>query len=120
MCALSASAHLESIAYAPRRRYLVIAFSLFSAIAWSQTQLATVFGTITDPSGAVIPQAAVTIVNQSTGFERQVLTGMTGQYRLAGLPTGNYSLRIERPGFQTQLRAGITLTSASELMIKHH
>jgi hypothetical protein len=42
---------------------------------------------------------------------------MTGQYHLAGLPTGVYVIRIEKPGFQTQLRAGITLISASEVMI---
>jgi Carboxypeptidase regulatory-like domain/TonB dependent receptor len=96
---------------------LALTLVLFSASAWPQTQLATVFGTITDPSGAVIPAAHVAIVNQSTGLKREVLTGMTGQYHLAGLPTGDYVVRVEKPGFQTQLRAGITLTSASEVMI---
>lgn len=46
---------------------LALQFALFSACAWSQ--LATVFGTITDPSGAVIPGPAVTVVNQSTGLK---------------------------------------------------
>jgi hypothetical protein len=96
---------------------LVLSLALFSAWAWSQTQLATVFGAVTDQSSAVVPGAHVAVVNQSTGLKREVLTGMTGQYHLAGLPTGNYALRIEKPGFQTQLRAGITLTSASEVMI---
>jgi len=40
---------------------------------------------------------------------------LTGQYRIAGLPTGNYSVRVEKEGFQTQVREGITLASASEL-----
>jgi hypothetical protein len=91
--------------------------ALFSVTAWTQTQLATVFGTITDPSGASIPQAAVAIVNQSTGLKREVFTSTTGQYHLPGLPTGDYVVRIEKPGFQTQLREAITLTSASEVMI---
>ena len=91
--------------------------ALFSAAAWSQTQLATIFGTITDPSGATIPQTAVTIINQSTGLKREVLTGTTGQYRVPGLPTGDYVVRIEKSGFQTQLREAVTLTSASEVMI---
>jgi hypothetical protein len=104
---------------APNRACIALALTLalFSVSAWPQTQLATVFGTITDPSGAVIPAAHVAIVNQSTGLKREVLTGMTGQYHLAGLPTGDYVVRVEKPGFQTQLRAGITLTSASEVMI---
>jgi len=40
---------------------------------------------------------------------------LTGQYRIAGLPTGNYSVRVEKEGFQTQVREGIALASASEL-----
>src|SRR5262245_47800835 len=94
-----------------------ILFASFSVCAWSQTQLATVFGTITDPSGAVVPEAQVTIVNQSTGLTREALTDMTGQYRVAGLPTGTYAVRVEKSGFQTQRREGIALTSASEVMI---
>src|SRR5215472_3064213 len=93
-------------------KLLAISWALFSAAAWSQTQLATIFGTITDPSGATIPEAAVTIVNQSTGLKREVLTRTTGQYHVPGLPTGDYVVRIEKPGFQTQLHEAVTLTSA--------
>ena len=96
---------------------LALSLALFSVCARTQTQLATVFGTINDPSGAVIPGAQVTIVNQSTGLKRGALTNMTGQYHLAGLPTGDYALRIEKEGFRTQVREGIALTSASEVMI---
>ena len=109
-------AHTKCVAYRPCL-LLALRFALFSACAWSQTQLATVFGTITDPSGAVIPDAAITIVNQSTGLTRDALTGLAGEYRLAGLPTGTYAVRIEKNGFQTQVREGITLTSASEVLI---
>jgi TonB-dependent Receptor Plug Domain. len=103
----------------PYRPYMLLALSLASCsvCAWSQTQLATVFGAINDPTGAVIPGTHVTIVNQSTGLKRSTLTDTTGQYRLAGLPTGNYALRTEKEGFQTQIREGIELTSASEVMI---
>src|SRR5882762_3353819 len=96
---------------------LALFVGLFSSYAWPQTQLATVFGTINDPSGAVIPGAQVTIINQGTGLKRATLTDMTGQYHLAGLPIGNYALRTEKEGFQTQTREGIALTSASEVMI---
>jgi hypothetical protein len=96
---------------------LVLSLGSFAVFAWPQTQLATVFGTVDDPSGAVIPGAEVTIVNQSTGLKRSTLTDMTGQYRLDGLPTGNYVLRAQKEGFQTQLHEGIELTSGSEVMI---
>ena len=91
--------------------------AFISVGAWSQTQLATVSGTITDPSGAVVPGVSVTIVSQGTGLKRSVLTDTAGEYRFAGLPTGNYSLRIEKPGFQSQVREGVELTSAAEVTI---
>lgn len=61
---------------------------LFSVGALSQTQLATLSGTITDPSGAVVPGVSVTIVGQVTGLNRSVLTDTVGEYRFAGLPLG--------------------------------
>src|SRR5580700_5717729 len=85
--------------------------------AWSQTQLATVSGTITDTTGAVVPGVSLTIVSQGTGLKRSVLTDTAGEYRFAGLPTGNYSLRIEKPGFQSQVREGVELGSVAEVRI---
>src|SRR5215510_15441562 len=76
--------------------FLATSLALFSVCAWSQTQLAAVFGTIADQSGAVVPGAQVTVVNQSTGLTREALTDMTSQYRLAGLPTGNYAVQVEK------------------------
>jgi Carboxypeptidase regulatory-like domain/TonB dependent receptor len=96
---------------------LALSLVLFSRGALPQTQLATVFGTIPDKSGALIPVAQVTILNQSTGLKREALTDLTGQYHIPGLPTGTYSVRVEKEGFQTQVREGIALTSASEIMI---
>ena len=54
---------------------LLLSLSLFSSGAWPQTQLATVFGTVTDPSGAVISGAQVTILSQGTGLKRDTPNG---------------------------------------------
>src|SRR5580700_3978251 len=91
--------------------------ALFSVGAWSQTQLVTVSGTVTDPTGAVVPDVVATIFSKGTGLKRSAPTGPAGEYRFAGLPTGNYSLRIEKPGFQSQVREGVELTSAAAVMI---
>src|SRR5580692_8889300 len=91
--------------------------ALFSISAWAQTQLATVSGIITDPSGAVVPGVSITISSQGTGLKRSALTDTAGGYRFAGLPTGDYSLRIEKTGFQSQIREGVGLISAAEVMI---
>ena len=96
---------------------LAVGWALCSVCAWPQTQLATVFGTVTDPSDAVVPGVSVTIANQGTGLKRSTLTDTAGQYRFAGLPIGNYSLRLEKTGFRSQLREGVELNSASEVMI---
>jgi hypothetical protein len=113
---LMSSSVLTSANYAWYIR-LLVAWASFSVCAWPQTQLATVSGTITDPSGAVVPGVSVTIVSQGTGLKRSAPTDTAGEYRFAGLPTGNYSLRIERTGFQSQIREGVELTSAAEVMI---
>jgi len=96
---------------------LAFGWTLFSVCAWPQTQLATIFGTITDSSGAVVPGVNVTIANEGTGLNRSALTDRAGQYRFAGLPIGRYSLRTEKTGFQSQVREGIELTSAAEVMV---
>jgi hypothetical protein len=101
----------------PSRVLVAVLLALSSIGAWSQTQLATIFGTITDPSGAIVPGVNVTIVSEGTGLKRRAVTDTAGDYRLAGLPTGNYSLRIEKTGFQSQVREGVALTSAAEVMI---
>jgi len=61
------------------RLRLVLSFALLPACAWPQSELATVFGTVTDSSGAIIPAAQVTILNQSTGLKRGTVTDITGQ-----------------------------------------
>ena len=99
--------------------YLLLSLLLtsFSACAWPQTQLASIFGTITDASGAVVLDAHITFLNKSSGLKRDTSTDLNGQYRVIGLPTGTYSARVEKEGFQTQVREELTFTSASEFMM---
>jgi Carboxypeptidase regulatory-like domain len=96
---------------------LVLSLALLPTFGRSQTQFATLSGTITDPSGAVVPGVSVTIVGQGTGLKRSTLTDTAGEYRFAGLPAGDYSVRVEKTGFQSQIREGIELNSASEVTI---
>jgi len=96
---------------------LALSSALLSACAWPQTQLASVFGTITDATGAAISGAQVTLLNQSTGLKRDTPTDLMGQFRIAGLQSGTYTARVEKEGFQTQVREGISLTSASDTMM---
>lgn len=61
---------------------------------------ATLTGTITDASGAVVPGAHVEAINQATGAVRTTTTGPNGQYFLASLPPGRYTVSVSKAGFQ--------------------
>jgi len=99
--------------------YLLFALSvaLVSTCGWSQTQLGTVFGTITDPTGAVITGAQVAVSSLSTGLKRDALSDMNGQYHVVGLATGKYTVRIDKEGFQTEIREGIVISAAGAVAI---
>ena len=96
---------------------LALSLVLCSASAWAQSQLATVFGTITDPTGAVIAEAKVTVSSISTGLKRGGLTDTNGEYHVAGLPPGNYTVRAGRDKFQTQVLDGVVLSSGAAVLI---
>src|SRR5215470_9112582 len=96
---------------------LALSFALYSISARAQTQLATVFGTITDSTGAVIADAQVTVASTNTGLKRVGLSDIKGQYHLAGVPPGAYTLRAEKEKFQTQVVEAVVLRSGAAISI---
>lgn len=58
-------------------------------------------GTVTDSTGAVVPNATVTVTNADTGQVRTATTGAAGDYQINTLPPGNYHVKFEASGFQT-------------------
>lgn len=72
---------------------------------------ATISGVVTDPSGAVVPNAAVTITEVNTGSISKTTSDAAGQYVVPFLMPGTYRLEVEANGFQKILRNGITLQS---------
>ena len=96
---------------------LVLSLAMLPTLGISQTPPASLTGTITDPSGAVVPGVSVTIVGQGTGWKRSVVTDAAGEYRVAGLPKGTYSLHVEKSGFQSQIRDGVALAPASGMVV---
>src|SRR6266550_5062867 len=97
--------------------FLFLLAALIAAPAWAQTQLGTLFGTVTDASGAVVPGAEVSVENVTTGLKRDGSTDKTGEYQLVGLPTGRYTLRVQKEGFQTEVREGIALSPGAAIGI---
>lgn len=82
--------------------------ALFSSAAWGQATT-SLRGTVTDPSGAAIPNATVHLVNPGTGVERTTKTDQQGGYVFAEVTPGNYVLRVEAAGFSTYEQKGFQL-----------
>src|SRR5437667_2908442 len=101
-------------------RVIVLSFSLLlimGKLAMPQLPTGTILGTIKDPTGAVIPGAASAAKNVETGLTRSAGSAEDGSYRLSALPVGSYEMRVELPGFRTEVRSGLTLTVSQEAVV---
>jgi hypothetical protein len=89
---------------------LGLAAALLPALPLHAQEAATIDGTVTDPSGAVVPKANVDIVRQSTGATvRSAITNSAGVYSAPDLAIGSYTVRVTAPGFKAAERTGIVL-----------
>src|SRR6476620_4283232 len=98
------SAHLS-------RFSLVLAMILaFGALAFGQAISGDLVGTIQDASGAGVPNASVSIVNDATNIRSAATANGNGEYRLSNLPPGTYTLTASGTGFSTSTLKGVTVT----------
>ncbi len=92
---------------------LTLAFALPALIlpsaAHGQGTTATLSGTISDATGALIPGAQVTLTNTGNGAKRDTKANSSGIFVFAAVPTGNYDVRVEMPGFESTLLHNIHL-----------
>ena len=79
---------------------LALAF-LFHANSSAQVNTSSLTGLVTDPSGAIVPNATVTATSTDTGYVRAVKTDGAGYYSFQNLPIGQYTVRVEASGFST-------------------
>ncbi|WP_047488711.1 TonB-dependent receptor [Terriglobus sp. TAA 43] len=79
---------------------LVACLAAGSVAAMAQVQNGTITGTITDTTGALVPDAAVTISSKATGLVLHVQSNKSGLYTAPQLIPGTYTVTVERPGFQ--------------------
>src|SRR5262249_18792596 len=77
-------------------------FALLPARAQSTISTGSIQGTVTDPNGAVVPGASITITNKATGQVSKFTSSASGTYASGALIPGEYEVRIEAKGFQTQ------------------
>ena len=81
----------------------------FARIGFGQGDRGTMAGTVTDPTGAAIVGATVTVTNGSTGFRQLAMTGGQGQYRVPLVPMGSYAVTVEHAGFRKWATEGVVV-----------
>jgi hypothetical protein len=89
--------------------YLSLSVFLLVSAAFAQTNLGTITGTITDPAGAVVPNAPVEAKSAATGAVYPAASSGTGNYTISQLPLGAYELSVIVAGFKKYVRTGITV-----------
>ena len=87
---------------------LFAAFAFVASAAYAQGG-ASIVGTVADPTGAVVPNAKVTVTDASNGFVYTTESGGTGNYKFSGLPNAVYNLQVEAAGFKSYEQKGIDL-----------
>ena len=88
---------------------LTLALALSLGGLWAQTPTGTLQGIVKDPTGAVVPEAKVTIANVKTGESRTVMTDDSGRYVQSFLLPGSYQITVEKTGFQTLRQENVRL-----------
>ena len=100
-----------------KRLVIALIYVVLSINAFAQTSNATLGGTVSDPTGALIPGVSVTATNAATGIVTTVLTNEAGAYQFASLQTGSYKVSAELAGFQTQIYNNVTLGISQQVRL---
>ncbi|MGA7339154.1 MAG: carboxypeptidase regulatory-like domain-containing protein [Terracidiphilus sp.] len=118
MSKLGARRNLARFFHPGMRITAFAALSFLFPIATIHAQVtATIAGTVTDQTGAVVPEADVTLVNEATQFTRAVKTNANGEYVASAVPTGSYSITVAKAGFEQLQRTGVQLPVATTVTV---
>src|SRR6266567_860329 len=86
-----------------RLAVLLVVFLTASSLS-AQVVTVTIQGRVYDTTGAAISQANVSVTNPATGFSRSATASATGEYQISGLPVGDYTVTVEKSGFQRRAK----------------
>lgn len=98
-------------------RLLSALLFLSGSLLLAQQDRGTFTGTVTDPTGSVIPNVTITIQNVETNAIYESRTNEVGQYTVPNLPVGRYRISFEAPGFKRFVRDGLALSTAQVVRI---
>jgi outer membrane receptor for ferrienterochelin and colicin len=98
-----------------RLQFCLVVFAMLALTfsAFAQVQNGQFAGTVTDPTGASIANAKVTVKSSATDLTQSVMTNASGNYVIKELPIGAYNLTVEAPGFKTVSNNGVTANAGT-------
>ena len=102
--------------------FLFLFFAIASVSAQSAGSSGTIYGTVTDPFGALVPNASITIENPVSHYSQQTTSDTSGHYQLTNLPLNPYQLKVTVSGFATSIqtvdvRSFVPLTITNRLVL---
>jgi hypothetical protein len=90
--------------------------ALFSTSSlWGQSSTGNLLGRVTDTTGAVLPNARISVLNTETNVHYDSVSNSSGDYLVPYLTPGTYQLKVDAPGFKAYQRAGIAIRQASSI-----
>lgn len=95
---------------------LAIVCLVFTGVVWAQVDTGTVLGTVTDSSGAAVPNGTVTLRDEETGLVLKQNTKPDGSYSFNALKIGTYSVTAEAPGFEVKTLQHLTVAIQQKLV----
>lgn len=97
--------------------FLVVALALFTVVGWCQGNLGDSTGRITDPSGAAVPKAAVTLESLDTGTRLKAGSSSDGLYSVPGVAPGRYRITVTKAGVKAFTQEPVVITTATVIRL---
>ena len=94
-----------------RHRFCLLFLLFCSARTFGQATFGTITGTVTDPTGATVPNTEVQVTNEGTNLTRTATTGESGTYEVPNLNAGKYRVSAKAGGFKTSVLQGIDVAA---------
>ena len=110
----------ESILRRASRCALLTAFLGLAIPAFAQLTTADIVGTVTDATGAVIPNAQITVLNLDTHQQRNITSNASGEYQVTTLPVGRYSVTVKVLGFKTASESNLAIEAGDRARADIH
>src|SRR3954471_6677343 len=96
---------------------LAVLMTSLSSVALAQQPTGAIEGAVTDPQGAVVPGASVTVKSKATNLTRTVTSNDEGQYKLSQLPPDTYEVRVAAPNFKTSVAPEVAIAVGANVAL---